>query len=653
MTPEDFDIDFDFDKEYGFTGDADKPVEDDDFDLDAALAQVLGPDFDAQFEQEYAASQAALNAELAMRREQAAKDDADEDEDKLFLGGFAQLDDDAEEADETEPENAEETGDGETADIGETEDLSAVFAAVSAARAAAAEEETAEEVPQPVRRERRQTAKKSLDLSAITQKIDVKAIKEKVDTKAIGEKFSGAKRVIAENARNFADALKECKPGKMDKKQKRRFKNDVLPILIGGAAFLLCLIFIIGSLSRSLNSEERLEAARLESIAQAEAEAAAAAEITNTLNTAAVKAAQYDYQGAIETLDGYKDPETGRELTAEMATAREAYTAAMSDLVVWDDPTAITNLSFHALIMDPDRAYSDPVYANSYRNKFVTAAQFSSMLEQLYNNDYVLVNLDSCITATTDDAGNTTYTTKPIYLPEGKTPIMLTETLVNYFEYMTDSDGDGAPDAGGAGFASRLVIQSGDVKAEYIDAQGNTLVGDYDLVPILDTFIDAHPDFCYRGAKAILAVTGDEGVFGWRTNKDANLVDGVKDIVEVLRSEGYQIASNSFANLDYGTTGTSGISDDLDKWFQQIEPILGEVDIMVIARGGSIDAPEKLENAGSRFALIHDNGFHYILDASDTPAAALTSEFFYQSRLMVVGANLGTGAYDAYFSVTD
>ena len=51
MTPKEFDLDFDFDKDFGFSG---NPVEDttqnDDFDLDAALARELGPDFDDLFE---------------------------------------------------------------------------------------------------------------------------------------------------------------------------------------------------------------------------------------------------------------------------------------------------------------------------------------------------------------------------------------------------------------------------------------------------------------------------------------------------------------------------------------------------------------------------------------------------------------------------
>ncbi len=44
------------------------------------------------------------------------------------------------------------------------------------------------------------------------------------------------------------------------------------------------------------------------------------------------------------------------------------------------------------------------------------------------------------------------------------------------------------------------------------------LVGDYDLVPILDSFIKEHPDFSYHGRKGILAMTGYNGVLGYRTD---------------------------------------------------------------------------------------------------------------------------------------
>ena len=645
MTPEDFDLDFDFDKEYGISG---KHSQDnDDFDLDAALARELGPDFDALFEKEYEETQAALNAELAAAAAE-KEAPADVDEPTMLFSSFRHLDepDDEEEADSENP----------------MDDIDAIFAASAASIAAATADVVkapaptavdepvytaapeADPIPVMRRPERRPRPKKGVDLGAIAKKVDMQAV---------GEKLSGAGHVIADNGKTFVSALKECKPGKMGKKQMRRFKNDVLPFLIGGAAVLMCLIFIIGSLGRAFDPADRQEAALKESIAQAEAEAAAAAEIQRILNTAAVQASGYDYQSAIDTLDSYKDAETGRELTDEMTARRAEYAAALADLVVWDDPAAIANLSFHVLIEDTARAYADASLGTSYRKNFVSTAQFSAILEQLYENGYVLVNLDSCIAASTDESGKTTYTVKPIYLPSYKTPIMITETLVNYFEYMTDSDNDGQPDAGGDGFASRLIIDAGKIKAEYIDAAGQTHVGDYDLVPILDSFIETHPDFSYRGAKAILAVTGEEGIFGWRTNQDASLTDGAKDVVEVLRATGYQIACNSYGNLDYGSSSLADITADLGKWKQEIVPILGDVDIVVLARGGDIEAPESIEGAGSRFSVVYDAGFRYIIDAGSAPGGRRTADFFYQNRLMVTGSNLSSGAFDAYFSATN
>lgn len=645
MTPEEFDIDFDFDKEYGYIHNEKNTAEDDDFDLDAALARELGPDFDALFEKEYAAAQAALNEELSLAAEPAAEPEPDDMDQTRLFSSFTGLED----PDEEEP--AEEAPAAETDPILELdEDLSDFFAAATAAKAFAEDEE--EELPSDDDEEEADDLapedKAGFDLGALTEKIDMQAIGEKCAAAGavIAEKCAAAGAVIAANAALFWDALKECKPGKMDKKQMRRFKNDVLPFLIGGAACILCLVFMFGSLGRALNSEERQQAALEESMAQAEQEAAAKAEISNTLNTAAVQAAGYDYQAAINTLDSYKTAD--RELTDEMAAARAQYTAAMTDLVVWDDPTAIPNLSFHVLIADPDRAYADPGYAASYREKFVTTDQFSAILEQLHDNGYVLVNLDSCIAENTGADGKVTYTVKPLYLPADKTPIMITETLVNYFGYMVDGDGDNLPDAQGDGFASKLVISGGEIKAEYIDAQGQSHVGDYDLVPILDSFIAANPDFSYRGAKAILAVTGDEGVFGWRTTTDETQIDGARDVVEVLRATGYQIASNSFANLDYsGKTTIEQIDNDMAQWAQKVTPVLGEVDIMVIAKGSAI------KTRGGGFTAMEEAGYHYIIDCTGTAGGELTAEYFHQHRVMVTGQNLYTDLYGAYFTLTE
>ena len=96
---------------------------------------------------------------------------------------------------------------------------------------------------------------------------------------------------------------------------------------------------------------------------------------------------------------------------------------------------------------------------------------------------------------------------------------MLTQTNVNYNLYLVDSDGDLLADKNGGGFASKLVLdQSGKVTCEMVDSNGQTIYGAYDMIPILDEFVERHPDFSYRGAKAILALTGYNGLFGYRTN---------------------------------------------------------------------------------------------------------------------------------------
>ena len=54
------------------------------------------------------------------------------------------------------------------------------------------------------------------------------------------------------------------------------------------------------------------------------------------------------------------------------------------------------------------------------------------------------------------------------------------------------------------GYADKAVLdENGDVKCEYTDTNGNVTVGDYDVVPRLNTFLKAHPDASYKGARGM------------------------------------------------------------------------------------------------------------------------------------------------------
>ena len=201
------------------------------------------------------------------------------------------------------------------------------------------------------------------------------------------------------------------------------------------------------------------------------------------------------------------------------------------------------------LIADPARAFADQQYGGMYNRNFVTIPEFNKILEQLYINGYVLVDFDSFTDNSSGLNGYESISAKTIYLPEGKKPIMITETMVNYYDYMIDGNKDGTPDAGGDGFAARLVVDAnGDINAEYVDINSETHVGNYDLVPILEDFIKQHPDFSYQGARATLAVTGEQGVFGYRTNTSyiasvgneyyEKEVIAANEVVQALRNKG-------------------------------------------------------------------------------------------------------------------
>ncbi len=426
------------------------------------------------------------------------------------------------------------------------------------------------------------------------------------------------------------------------------FKEVYLPPIIAGLALILILVFVIGSITRGIRQNGEEDESKLNASMDAENEADRLdREAAQIVEEAAALAASYDYEAAIALIDSFSG-----EITAypEMVSAKSGYSKEMSLLNKWDDPSKIANLSFHVLIADPSRAFINEEYGRAYNRNFVTIDEFQEILKRLYNNGYVLVGLDDVVTTSTTADGSITYVANPIYLPEGKKPIMITETLAMGLVYMLDSDGDKAPDKGGAGFASKLVLQNGEIKAEMVDAEGNTIVGDYDLVPVLNTFIEEHPDFSYRGARALLGVCGYDGVFGYRTQKgDEAEVAAAKEVVQALRDQGYIIGCYSYDNINYGSgnQNAASIQKDLESWSKEVAPVLGTVDVLIFAGGGDL-----AEYSGNKFDVVYSAGFRYFIGAANEPWASVTNTYFRQKRMMVTGSQMayGSSIFNDYFS---
>lgn len=430
-------------------------------------------------------------------------------------------------------------------------------------------------------------------------------------------------------------------PKRRRKMSKERILKEVyLPPIIAGLALVLVIFFIGGAIGRTVKANKEKQDAINASVEAASS--ALAQEANQLLLEADTLASGYDYDAALLKLDSFSGDMTQFKA---MVDAYSSYTQAKNQVKPIDDPASIPNLSFHGLIADPSRAFTNETYGISFNNNYVTIDEFSKILQQLYDNNYVLVDFDSFIVETTSEDGKTTYATQPIYLPEGKKPLMLTQTLVNYETFSIDSNGDGEADAGGAGFASKLIVgTNGEITCEYVDGSGNTLTGNYDLVPILNSFLKAHPDFSYRGAKAILAVSGEDGVFGYRTMDSVKKskgedyynqqIEGAKAIAQALRNDGYTIASYTYANVNYSELSATAITADLDAWKREVVPVLGQIDTIVYAKSCDISC------SGNRYNVLRDAGFRYFIGASTSVYAEVASDYIHQTRIMVTGKQM-------------
>ena len=454
------------------------------------------------------------------------------------------------------------------------------------------------------------------------------------------------------------------RPERRRKTKMEIFKETTLPLIIVGVTAIFILTFIIGSIVRGVQKRKIEEAA---SIAASESAAAEEArlndEVSTILAAAEMLASQYNYDTAIAVIDNFSG---NIGAYPELQDARVRYEYNKNALVPWEDPNTIMNLSFQTLIADPDRAFSHPEEGSTMRQHYITVSEFQSILERLYANDYILVGLKDIVQTETDENGKTTYQYKELMLPEGKKPIVLTQTNVNYVLDLVDSDGDMIADQGGAGIASKLVLTSdGSITCEMIDAEGNTTYGAYDLVPILDAFVREHPDFSYHGAKAVLGLTGFDGLFGYRTDTDGRETFGeasyqndaatVQAIADVLRNNGYELGCYTYENRPYGVYALSEIQADQQMWADEVVSLLGSFDIMVFAQNSDINAG--MLYTGEKYEYLKSIGYDYFLGFA-TEGDSFTfidDEYVRQGRILVTGNNLenNTSLFNGIFDTED
>ena len=355
-----------------------------------------------------------------------------------------------------------------------------------------------------------------------------------------------------------------------------------------------------------------------------------------------LKAAMYDYDAAIELVKSSPDYETSIEAKA----AVERYEADKAKCVKWHDNTQISHIFVHSLIVDTSRAFgpksSQPKGYNQY---MTTVSEFNKMIESMYEKGYVMVSIHDIAKRVVDEDGNEKLVAQDIMLPPGKEPFVLSQDDVNYYEYM-DNDG----------FADRLVIgEDGIPTCQYTDVDGNVYFGEYDVLPIIDRFLKEHPDFSYRGAKGILAVTGYEGALGYDTGLSMKIYDGLseeekmkrinaerekaKAVADAIKADGWEFASHSYTHSNMTNATLEKMQYDSKRWKEEVEIILGPTDIYIYPYGA--DICDWHGYSGDKFELLRSYGFWYFCNVDASRYwIQLKSNYFRMGRINTDGERM-------------
>ena len=372
------------------------------------------------------------------------------------------------------------------------------------------------------------------------------------------------------------------------------------------------------------------------------------------ISEAQLLAAGYDYDGAIAKLmsiSGYDTDASIQQMITDYTSQRDACVPV--------EPTTVPHIFYHSLLNSTSKAFDverlGQGAVDGYNAWMVTVDEFDQITQRLYDAGYVYVRLRDLVTQTTDEDGTVHFAPNTeLKLPQGKKAIVLSiDDLSYYHSYEA------------ASFPEKLVLDdNGEVKCLYTDAAGNTSIGDYDVVPRLNSFLKEHPDGAYHGARGLLAMTGYNGVFGYRTDTDYLLQENLMEdqrawldshpdynydqdvadataIADALKEEGWEFASHTWGHLSVTDKSVETLQTDNEKWVATVEPIVGPVDTIIFAHGNDIGSWEGYDG-NEKYAYYNSVGYHFYcnVDGSVPYWVQITDRYVRQGRIDVDGYRL-------------
>ena len=414
------------------------------------------------------------------------------------------------------------------------------------------------------------------------------------------------------------------------KRQRQVLICKILIVVLLIIIAVLCFLVVKGNLGKKKNSGKKsgvqTESQAVSQKDQKESQTEAQTEPKEDVMAKAGRlAAMYDYDAAIEMLKSAP----GYDGNAQMAAKVSEYETAKTTLVEYP-LEEVTHVFYHTLIRDPGLAFDGDSKEAGYNQVMTTVEEFNKITQSMYEKGYVMVSLHDMCTVNEDG----TVSRGKIMLPPDKKAFVLSQDDVSYYHYM---DGDG--------MATKLIIdENGQVKNEYREADGTISVGDYDMVPLIDRFVEEHPDFSYRVAKGTIALTGYNGVLGYRTdisyktrenlddqqvkffeeNPDFNEetynqeVEEATKVANAMKEEGWEFASHTWGHMNVTEASVDRLKTDTEKWLSYVKPIIGDTNIIIFAFGADLGDWQPYSSDNEKFTYLKSQGFDIYCNVDST-----------------------------------
>lgn len=432
----------------------------------------------------------------------------------------------------------------------------------------------------------------------------------------------------------------------LKQKQKKRalmIKTVVLVLLL--VILGICVFFLVRTLQKDqkTQSPDKKEDVQAEATPETTPEAAPeetpeetedtaaepqANDKTAAMEEAAYLAATYDYDGAIEKLNSVEGAAEDSEIAAKIAEYQ-----SIKDSCVPVNMNEVTHIFYHSLVVDPERGFAgDDSLAAGFKQWMTTVDEFNKITQAMYDNGYVLVRLRDLVTQTTDANGNVHFVPNTeLKLPQGKKAFVMSMDDLSYYHSYD-----------GRGIASKLVLdENGKPTCEYVQADGTTVTGAYDYIPLLDQFIAEHPDASYKGAKGMIALTGYNGILGYRTDiayktrenltsdqqawLDAhpdfnwdNECAEAKKVADAIKADGWEFASHTWGHIRIGDASLERIQTDTEKWRTYVEPLVGPTDTIIFAHGQDLSDWHDYSGENEKFNYLKSQGYNFYCNVDST-----------------------------------